>query len=382
MASMTSSLADDNGQHLYRLATLYPLPEFVKDASSNELFGDNELSELSWGDPVRKQLPGHTKAATWFSLASLWLGDLDLAPNEVSTAEERLLKLAEFHGLDGIASLKEQLRTKPAAIDYALTVTYPDGTVTQRYPLRNEEEVKTAASYLKKYRDVIPYSEKQSMAEVILTKAASFNMTWEVDQEIFLEQQAGRGTCAAADAAAFLEDRAAFLQRKDADVSKLLKSAATECRKSPATVRSPLALQKLATLVDRMDREFGLAKDYDEGITRPEEVLFAVTTKTAAVVEAEHIPTTTGNVYRTNDLGRLNLCAVRDVFGNSGAAAISAGGLVISPEKAAEVLSTLPRSDMTLMDRLLAESGVYPVAKEAGAGGGWLDNAALRKLAN
>lgn len=378
---------DLNGQQLYRLARTHELPEYVKDASSNQVYGDDNLPSRCYGNPAARSFPHHTRAATWVSYALLRESKEAMAPDQYGLLRDQLRKMAHFWNIagdldavDGSASSGEK-QASASTDDFALVLPLPTGGQECRYPLRNASEVKAAAAYLRQHRDALPYALRRGMADRVLIKAAAYGVQFDEPTDAFLERQAGHGWCAASDAAGLLRERALLLRRVDPDSSKALVQAADACQTKSATARDPERLQVLAEAIDRIDRANGLHREYGPGLPRPEDVLFGLTVKSASAAADEHCSTTSGCVYRTEDLGRVKLAVLRDTFGDAFADNVSAGGLLVDAEKLAEQLHTLPRPDAELMDRLLEEMGVKPVAKEAAHQGSWLTPEVLRRLA-
>lgn len=59
---------------------------------------------------------------------------------------------------------------------------------------------------------------------------------------------------------------------------------------------TPSLLDKVAEIIDNIDRDCEFTRYYGKGLTSPEESLFYVTEKTASLVKDEMIPLTNGNV--------------------------------------------------------------------------------------
>jgi hypothetical protein len=121
---------------------------------------------------------------------------------------------------------------------------------------------------------------------------------------------------------------------------------------------------KLAHMIDDMDRETGLNR-FVEDLEKPEDVFFAITEKAASQLRRDHVATITGNMYKRSDFDRLKLSEVKDLMGSDFADAVTTGGLLLCPEKLAELVPTLPRADADLFDRLMLDAGINPMAKEA-----------------
>lgn len=384
--------SDINGQQLYRLSRLYPLPTFVKQASSDAIYGENDMQNHQYADPTHRAFPCHTAAATYISTLFFLDKQAEFNPEDARFIESRLDDFAFFHGISQVVNkLKTKLASdiprndldKLSDDSFALVLDAsesPSGAIERHYPLRNALEVKKAAEWLRTYEQELPYKHRQKIATKVLCKAAEFGAGLG-DLDEFLQKQGGVGTCAADDAAQFLFNRARLYKR----AGKL--DYAVQMGRLAKTVASRIGVLhdqdqriKLAGLVDEADRESGLTRFVDD-LQKPEDVFFAITEKTASKLREEHLTTTSGNIYKLADFDKLRLTDVRDMMGEDFADAVSAGGLFISPEKMAEIVPTLPRGDADLFDRLLSSIGINPVAKEAAHERGGFDTADLLALA-
>jgi hypothetical protein len=362
---------DATGRELHRITTLYPPPDYVKSASHDNICGGAaKLPAHIYGDPRHCTYPCHTAAATWMSAA--FLGDKRASHTEddAEMIQGRILTSAKYHGTEGeisdllgkIATLDSHHVSELPDEDFAFVWKDSTGRADRRLPLRNALEVKAAAEYLQKYRDEFVYNDRQKIASRILVKAGEYGAGLG-DLDTFLEKQAGYGVCAVTTAAEFLRTRAKIVDNDEIS-AQLVKTAET-IESNPAQVRDSDQLQKLASLVDQIDHEYGIVREYSDQIKRPEDVFFTVTHKAASEFAAEHVPMTSGTIYKRADLRNLNLQQVRDWMGTDFADEVSAGGLYVDMEKLSEVLPTLPRSDAETFDRLLSDAGIEPFAKEA-----------------
>lgn len=368
--------ADVTGQQLYRLTRLYQLPNFVKSASSDAIYGEDEMENHQYADPTYRAFPCHTGPATYISTLFFLDKKADMNPEKAAFIEQRLDNFAYLHGiLQSVAALKTKIASinKISSLDelpdedFALILDpqdSPDGTRARLYPLRNALEVKKAAEWLEQYKDDISYDIRQKIAEAILSKAEVFGAGLG-DLDEFLHKQAGIGACAYNDAAKLVNNRAALLKKMGKhDISTKLSEIAKTINKNPTAVNNSEQLIKLAGLIDDIDRETGLNRLVND-LTRPEDVFFEITEKLATTLRNEHISTVSGNIYKLADFDGLKLNDVRDTMGSEFADAISTGGLFVSPEKMAEIVPTLPLNDSELFDSFLQSFGISPVAKEA-----------------
>lgn len=365
---------DVSGRETHRLTSLYDAPDFVKSASAERLNGDDTLPRHLYADQHHKLYPCHTAAATWMS--ALFFNDKRAEfknPTAVDIAE-RIKTAATYFGIRGLV---DELETKIAAANDTDINKLPDSEFAivwessagkvRHWPLRNASEVKFAAAHFKAHRDGFTFEDRYIIANKILEKAAQHNADTS-EAEGALELAAGLGNCAAKVASQMLKDRVRLAQRRYSDLAGELSKLADVIDQNPGRVHEVGTRLKLASAVDAFDRNTHLDRLYDEGgLPRPEEVLFAVTEKVARDFMAQHVETTTGNVYSLDDLEKLAVEDVRAHLGDDFADAVSSGGVFIDRDKLAAIVPTLDRGMAATLDRLMEEKSAGAVLKQAAA---------------
>lgn len=379
---------DISGRQLYRINQLYSPPDFVKKASIEELCGDeSRLPPHVYGDPRHNLFPCHTAAATWTSMAFFQEKKAEFRNDDAQLIESRILHAARVHGIarqvegliEKIAASQKGTEAELADDDFAIVVGSE-----RHYPLRNPTEVTKAAAYLVRWRHKMPFEIRQQMADRILCKAAQIGVKFDKDMSYELEKQAGRGACSSRECASLILSRVhasrngpgPYTQEQEA----LVKLAETIVR-SPSKIREPGALVKIAATLDMFDRKYGLATQYGKDFPRPEDVLFGITGEKMASVAREYCSTTTGNIYYLADLEKVKVASIREVMGDEFADAVTTDGIHLDIEKAAEVIPTMDRGFADLFDKLMAQAGIKPVAKEASAESIKISREYLRELA-
>lgn len=367
---------DISGRETHRLFSLYPAPDFVKNANHEARCGDAEtLPRHMYADPFNKLYPCHSSAATWLSAA--FFADKHAADNneKVAAVKNNIIKSAAYFGIAGSVTDLFSKAEKNAASDlaqlpdddFAVVWTTDAGTRDRHWPLRNSAEVKMAAAQFGKYRDEFTFQDRHKIAERILDKAFEYN-TDVGDAQDALLLAAGRGACAAKTASELVRTRAQLLRRAHPQYSGELAKLAELIDGNPTEARSAEFRIKLAGVIDGVDRETHLTRMYDNGgLPRAEEVLFAVTEKVANDFMSAHVQTTTGNVYALSDLEKLAVDDVRDYLGEDFADAVSAGGVYMDRSKLAAIVPTLDRGMASTLDRLLQDKNVTAAVKTAAA---------------
>lgn len=365
--------SDKNGQKLHRLFSLYGFPERVKDASSADLIGEADMAPHCYADPAARMLPIHTAEATLVSAA--FLLDQSPVPKEgrEKKAMDRLNAAAAFHGVRReLIEIEKQAAAlhgpaEPVRYDllpdedFAIVFETADGKKERHCPLTNEGEVKAAAAYVQKHRDVIPLADRRKFASAILSRADRFGVQLDPDDADRLDRMAGYGTCAIAQAAQAISDRRHLLSRMgEKEAAAELDSWRGELIKHASVARDASPMRKLADVLDQVDRTFNLTRYYDNGLERPEDALFTVTTKSASAFMDGHIQLPTGSVYSLSDLSRVRLDDVRGLMGSDWAEKISSGGIFLSMTKLAAEVTKLDRPAARLFEKLLSETKIEP----------------------
>ncbi len=362
---------DLSGAEQHRLTQLYTPPEFVKQASHEQLCGDPEqLPPHVYAHLTSRAFPCHTKAATWMS--ALFFGDKhrQLAPTVADQVKARLIKSASYWNIQPeVEALWEKMAEDEAQghnrlpdEDFAL-VWEAGGRKERHYPLSNASEVKMASDWFGRFHHEFNFQDKHTIAAKILEKAAQHSAVCE-NQEL-LDRCAGFGYCAASTAAEAWEKRAALTSSSAPEYSAEALRTAAVIREATFEARDQGKRIKMAALMDQFDRLTELNKLYGDGLERPEDVLFQITEKVASDFLRDHVVTTTGAVYEKTALAELNIETVRNWLGDD--LADECGGVMLDTEKLAEILPTLPRPDAEMFERMTSAAGVPVFAREKAA---------------
>lgn len=366
---------DVSGRETHRLTTLYPQPDFVKNAAHEKLSSDADLPRHLYADQRHKLYPCHTAPATWMSALFFFDKKAQFDAKEAETIQSRIHQAAEYFGIRGAVSELEEKVAASAVHDinslpdseFAIVWVSDVGGKERHWPLRNAEEVKFAAAHFKTFRDNFVFEDRHVIATKILEKAAQYDADVS-GAEGSLELAAGLGACAAKVASDMIKDRVRLTRRQHTQLAGELSKLADVIDQNPERARTVEMRLKLASAVDNFDRNTNLYRLYDAGgLPRPEEVLFAITEKVARDFMAQNVETTTGNVYALDDLEKLAVDDVREWLGDDFADAVSAGGVYMDREKLAAIVPTLDRGMAAMLDRLMSEKSAGAVVKPASA---------------
>lgn len=371
MAATLDQTGDVTRQDLHRFAKLYVFPTYVKQAdTAKTLNHDESLPSTAYADVRFRQFPCHTKAATWVSCLFFLEKQAELHPKIAEFISERLAGFADDWG---IAKDIRELREKVAEVnrehlpDSAYMRVWVDtsGNKQRDYPLRSAMEVKAAADWFGQHRYHFPFDERKVMASRLLEKANAFAASLDDNVDEMLERQAGRGTYAPEKVAEALRDRA-LVPGCLPELAEGLRKLAQTVESNPYLATCPDSAAGLCATVDTFDRATGLVEAYGPLIPPPEDLVFATAYKTARAAIDESCMLITGAVYNKNDFSRLKVAEIRDAFGDVVADDV-ANGLMVDPDKMAEVAATFPRPDAQLLDNVLTENAIFPMLKHATA---------------
>lgn len=378
---VTLDPADDkNRTELVQIAKRFELPDFVKKADLDTTMDPGRIAVTAYADPVRKKFACHTAAATWLSAAYFHDKSAEYHIKDRERICERFEKFAEYFSIrpfyDLIVKKAAESRNTLPDSSYAYVWQAEDGTKERYYPLDTTVNIKTAAEWLYETRDVIPFQDRNVIANKILEKAAQKGAALGNDLTDFVEKQAGRGIPDPPELYTMIERRAKLA--KTQEHRDAIMKLASSVQNTPRVALQPNELVKLATTMDLVDYAIGLKGNYTDLLPRPEDVIFKVTYTKAASDHARLCILQTGSVYEKNQLGKLAREEVESLFGTDFANEVCTG-LEVDGEKLAEVAHTLPRPDAELLEALLTEVGQHPqLGKSAGDG---LDPATLEALA-
>jgi hypothetical protein len=331
--------------NLFSLRTLsdytrvHELPSFVKEAGVITEKDIVDLPQQAFADTLRN-LPTHTKAATWLSALAFHAGDIY---DPTGVAAVKLEKAASFWGIgEEYRKLIEHFK-KTATIatddDFALVVDIDGGSRYRRFPIRGPQNIKESAVDLEKSAAVYPWPLRKQAAAAILKRASELKIA--LDNQSILERVAGLGIGYPAVISDSLLLRSKMV--KDAELRTRLEKLAFAAK----TVELKVAtLEKLAMAIDVADRA-GRLYQYYGTIQTPEELCFGRSLSELQEKRASFIELTTGKVISKEALTGTDadrFAALGDDFVN----AIKGEDGKVDIKKAEELVPTLPADDARL----------------------------------
>lgn len=335
--------------NLRQYSSVHGLPEYVKDAAVHTPEELQAFPPKDFADPVGRQLPVRTKAATWTSHLEFLSRPSDFQDEEI---RQRLRKAAAFWGI-GLDCLdiehnlhKAAEAARPTEADYALAQQLM-ATPVRMFPIRDASEVKQGAEELHKTRFQLPWLWRKQAAVRLLWRSNELDIE-DLPHKEYLEKAAGYGAGDTQKVATCIRNRA--FRHKNAEIRDKLLQLYDEVANGDRVNCSEM--EKIALHIDQTDRAGGLHKFYGRGVELPEEVCFEQTFSKMAAERENSIGLTNGTVLHKDELSKR---AAEDfaALGEDFVAQIKNDEGKIDPEKAAEILPTLPLPDANLFVKSL-----------------------------
>lgn len=365
--------ADTSYRDLHRYSKLYSFPDYVKQASAEQIFQlPEDLPSTVFADVRKRQFPCHTKAATWLSYLFFLEKKADIHQKIAQWIEDALNRYADRWGLSGDI---ERLREKHAELHardplpdsaYMLVWAGDNGYKERHYPVTGPASLKQAAAWFEQHRYTFPFEDRLTMANKLLEKASEFGCGFGDETDVLLEKQAGHGSYDPAVVAHHVRNRVKAATRVPREIRLNMSKLADAVVNAPGLAQDPAHCRMLAKTIDDFDGLTHMRGKYSSLIPSPEDVVFPAVWKVARAFVDSGCTLTTGTVYDRSDFSKLALSEVRDLLGDDIASEVS-DGLMVNGEKLAEVAATLPRGDAAMLDRVLNDNGINPVIKQATA---------------
>jgi len=284
--------------------------------------------------------------------------------------------LSKFAALTGQPNLSERERYKRAEIlnigaDLeALEKNYREfeqksrikvAEPTEKYPIRNKNELVAAAWWLSKNANALPLDERRELGQRLLTKADEYK----VDLPEEIEKFAGVG---APDIDILIENvlkRAELVKHARLnspalrnDTVEALRDLATAIRIQPNHNRQTESLDKLASMMQFIDNEYGFQGHYGTWLDPPDTAAYPHSLKTGQEIE-KYACEILGDVYDIRDFENIKIADVLETLGPDYVEAMTSA-LRVDPEKVAEVLTVMDELETALLLDIAKSAGVEP----------------------
>jgi hypothetical protein len=273
-------ITDKNHAELYKLLSTVEAPEFVKEAALSDEEDKASLPKTAFADSLNRLYPIHTKADTWLSAAFYY----KQASKRDETVEKQLEKAAQLWdvNIEGIKNALQANMDKQAsesAPTYVVDLAF-DGKSYAKIPVETPADLQKTAEYILNSSSSFPYAIRRDASRQILELMPKLQASFRADLEVSLQKTAGQGTCTVENAKALVKNRASLYKTRQRDLPAKLDEALTLLDKTASEMVPPPMLEKLASMLDAMDRLVNLHYKYAQGkdtFNAPEHALFQVT---------------------------------------------------------------------------------------------------------
>lgn len=344
-------LTDPLRVEFVKLANHYEVPEYVRDATDEQLQPPEGPVGRVYALPSRKALPLHTKVATWLSAAYLDQGIGDYSSYEKSLAARNIKAAANVHGIELPKKKAQEVEASPSDEDYLISVTTDAGT-RRRLPVRNEMEAKVALAYLKEHRLELPWEVRQQASSNFLVKAAQYKLAISEDDDYQLNSDAANFVAEPDQLAELLKTRSLVATHLGltSQADKLLKLSKAVLAPNGIVVEGNLAGEILSA-VEMFDHSIGrktAAVDYIPVVTNEQ---FAKWADNVCVFKS-------GHVYDRTSFRKLPVLGVSVAADCKPEDIADLTGLWMDVEKAAAVFENLSEDAANRVAKVCEHHGV------------------------
>jgi len=364
----------DTGLHeLHKIAKLYDLPDYVKEASAEEtMFGD-DLPPAAYADPANKRFRCHNKAATMLNYLYFIEQRIDMPTKTANWIQQRFEGAGRYFGILGDmndAAIRYSSRVKTAEDElsdssFAIVWVGDDHRKYRRYRMTNTLEVKKAADWLISNRASFVFEHRHKIASKILEKMAEYGAGLSDDTLEVLDRMAGHGMYDPKEAAAAIRQRLLLTSKVAEDTRQGMLKLADTIESQASLALDASTVKAAAETVDQFDQTYKIAGRYSDTVPMPEDIFCKITFRAAKQLSKDACQLVTGTIYNRDQLAKLALSDVQDLLGDAAKEVID--GLVVCGDKMAEVAATLPRPEARKLEMLLEEAGQQPIFKTADA---------------
>jgi len=344
-------LHDSSHRTWYQLGTKFAslIPVYVMDSEMQTKEAAEKLADREFADDGRRLFPIDSPAATWLS-AAYFAKNAGAAyiPVLKTAVEARIKQAAGVYGIaDDVEAIMAAVRTpdavKSAADDdsnYGWVQKTAAGT-ERRYPMFDEVGVMKAAAYFVENRRHYPRDMRSTIAKAIMAKAAAYG----VKVSDVVRREAGIGMPRRDTVMAELLERAHLC--KDAESSAALANLNELVATAPMDELSG-ELDKIAEVIDTVDRLSGLDRDYGRRLLSPADFLYDIDPKVAEAALEDSVELAR-NVFSVTKLAELPDSVFSDVLGEDFLARVKTAEK-IDKIKLADELYSLPAPDKRALE--------------------------------
>ena len=278
---MSSAFNDPTHATLLKIWNEMEVPGFVKEAESVNEQNFDVVDVEHYGDPANRLYPLNTKSNAWLSREHFGRDKDKLEKTAAELIGARIEKMAAFWGLDTPIRIREE----PG--HYTIhQIEIEDDIDKQMIKLDVTGHYKEAAEHFCAARRDYPFGMRRSFARQMLAAPADVQEPLEPETTEVLCKMAGYGSCTPGSARDAIFMRMCMVRRKDPATFGQLVKVAKQVQELEGILDMEI-LQKVAVLLDYVDRSNGFHVKYGNGINFPEDDLFHFTEKKASAVRDE-----------------------------------------------------------------------------------------------
>jgi len=265
---------DKNNAEFYKLHKMNEIPSFVKEAHLMEEGQLTKLAGSQFADSVMRMFPISSKAETWLSAAYM---TKQAAEGEYirPDVQNALDSACELYGLD-VSGITTSMHEKEAS-DY-ITIQYRDDkAVHASVPVQEGEHLDKIAS------DILTpgnhnYGIRRNVARQVLGAAQVMGHYFSEAIGYDLEKTAGYGVTSLDNVKTAIQQRRCAIEGalpKHVESMNELTKYATDMADAQGIVGGS-NLEKIAAVLDAVDRQAGLTIKYGDSFRTPELQLFSI----------------------------------------------------------------------------------------------------------
>lgn len=349
-------LHDSSHRTWYQLGTKFAtlIPAYVMDSELQTKEAADKLADTEFADDTGRMLPIDSPASTWLSAAYFaknGTADTGFSKRMLSYIESRIKSAADVYGIrKDVDAIMEAVRV-PDAVKCAADddsnygwVQKTAAGVERRYPMFDEAGVMKAASYFVENRRHYPRDMRKTIATAIAAKAAGYG----IKVADAVRREAGIGIPRRDTVMAELLARAHMC--KDAETSAVVANI-NEMIATCSAEELAESLDKVADILDTMDRSEGFDRAYGRKLLSPADFLYDIDPKVAEAALTDSVELVR-NIFSLQKLAELPESVFGDVLGDDFVGRIK-GAQGIDSVKLADELNSLPRPDKAALEQHL-----------------------------
>jgi hypothetical protein len=343
--------SDYSGKELFSMFKAIDLPEYVKTASVEDSYELSQLEKTAFADPDRGIYPINSPARVYVSNAYFINKKAAISKlygqDYVSQLENRIKSAAEVFGISEDLEDYEQSQNVKVAADYEeqyMVNFHIDGMPASinLYPVKTAGDLAESAEHFSKNISNFPFEVRGKSAENFVKAASELGVDELPD---LLLKYAGM----------FYPDLTNLDQELWRRSTKLTKEAHREIynkiREDVANMSDVAEVMKIAETCFNIENMEGLYDNTKVAQILGDPVDMIFTEPVTKIASALNYVEVHGDKYKLEDLTKISKDKYEEAFGDCGIDPAD-------PEKIADILPTMPRSDVKLLEEI---TGLRPI---------------------